>query len=236
MRELILSEIRRLAKASDGQPPGKSSFARQTGIREHQWSGALWARWSDALAEAGFEANSLQTRFNTADVLSRIIEACRHYQRIPTVAELKLYRLNDPTFPSKGAISGHFRSRDDLIAALRSRSVEDETCQDIASLLPAPDNSPAREPRSPKSDDGFVYLIKSGNHYKVGRSSDLERRIKEIRIALPEAATLAHVIRTDDPAGIEAYWHRRFADRRANGEWFSLSALDVAAFKKRKYQ
>lgn len=236
MRELILTEIRRLAEADGGRAPGKSLFTRQTGIREHQWSGVLWARWSDALAEAGFAANTLQARFETADVLSRIIEACRHYQRLPTVAEFKLYRLSDATFPSKGAIAGHFNSRRDLIRALHRRVAEDESCGDIVAMLPAAEGALPDAPRTSTPDDGFVYLIKSGNHHKIGRSSDLERRIKEIRIALPEAAILAHVIRTDDPAGIEAYWHRRFADRRANGEWFALGAPDVAAFKRRKYQ
>ena len=78
--------------------------------------------------------------------------------------------------------------------------------------------------------------MKSGDYYKIGRSDEVEKRVKQISTIMPETVELEHTIRTDDPVGIEAYWHRRFEEKRARGEWFRLSRNDVRAFKRRRFQ
>ena len=233
MRAHILNEIKRLAAAS-GESPGKKVFARETGIKEAQWSGVFWARWSDALTEAGLENNKFQGRFATEDVLEEIAKSCRSYARFPTSAEMKLYRRANPSFPSHGTIANHFSSRSELLEALTQYVGVREAYRDVASLLP--EVRPPAPVVYKQAPEGFVYLLRSGNHFKIGRSDELERRVKEIRISLPETVSLEHAIKIDDPPGIEAYWHRRFASLRANGEWFKLGPNELAAFKKRKYQ
>jgi hypothetical protein len=234
MRDHILSEIRRLTASNGGQPPGETLFARETSIGSHQWRGKFWARWGDALVEAGFAPNQWVTRLDSNTLLTAVIGAVRHYGRMPTLDELGLYRATDPSVPSAQAIRRHFVSRPGLIAALAKRAAEDPAYADIAAMLPV---APPPKPASlAKASDGFVYLFKSGEFYKIGQSKDLERRVKEVKIALPDKMEIIHSIRTDDPSGIEAYWHRRFGEKRANGEWFRLTSVDVMAFKKRKYQ
>jgi hypothetical protein len=83
---------------------------------------------------------------------------------------------------------------------------------------------------------GYVYLLKHGTRreYKIGRTKNPLRREGEIAVELPEKIQPIHVIKTDDPVGIENYWHTRFADKRKEGEWFALTAGDVRAFKRWK--
>jgi hypothetical protein len=61
-KEEILDEIKRIAAANDSIPPGAQRFRSETGISESAWSGKYWARWGDALREAGFSPNVCKRR------------------------------------------------------------------------------------------------------------------------------------------------------------------------------
>ena len=74
--------------------------------------------------------------------------------------------------------------------------------------------------------------MKSGKFHKIGKTNSIGRREYDLAIQLPEKPTTIHVIKTDDPDGIEAYWHKRFEAKRKGGEWFDLSSSDVKAFKR----
>jgi hypothetical protein len=235
MREQILNEIQRLAEANGGQPPGRRLLERKTGINEGAWFGKYWARWGDAVAEAGFAPNSKNEKLDEQFVLEKLAEITRHYGKVPASMEMRLFKRTHPDFPNEKTILGHFGGKQKLVARLAEWSRAHSQFADVANLLADIEAQPDISTTT-NSAEGLVYLIKSGAHYKIGRSDELERRMKEIKVALPEAFILVHTIRTDDPPGIEAYWHRRFADRRANGEWFKLSNSDIAAFKRRKFQ
>lgn len=235
-REHILAEIRRLA-AKSGTPPGRGVFEKETAIRRSEWEGLHWRSWSDALVEAGYEPNKRQDKFDTEELLRKYVEVVRHCGRIPAEVDVRMYSRSRPDFPSVPTLAKHFGNKAGLVAAFATFVHENkEEFADVVGFLPESEEEVRAAEEDVAPGEGMVYLLKSGAHYKIGRSDELERRVKQISVSLPESVTLEHAIRTDDPPGIEAYWHRRFADKRANGEWFKLTVGDIRAFKRRKFQ
>ncbi len=233
-REDIIRDIKKITEADGGKPPGARKFENETGIKESNWHGIYWARWGDALKEAGFSANSLQSKTADEAIFRALVEAVNHFGKFPTKAEYQLFRRSKPNSPSDRVLFGSQERRHGIIKDFRDWLNTKTDHTHIAALLPKIVDAASKNTNG--LVEGSVYLIKSGAHYKIGRSDQIERRVKEIRIALPDKAELVHHIRTDNPAGIEAYWHNRFADRRANGEWFKLTRADIAAFRKRRFQ
>jgi hypothetical protein len=235
----LLAEIRRTAAENGGTPLGWRRFEAATGIMYHDWCGKHFARWGDAIREAGLEPNKLSVAYSDTALYEALASLTRALGHFPTSDEIKLAARRDGDFPSE-KVFRRLGTRNARVVGLARFCAEHPGYEDVASIcaaVPLPSGEAEAEPSdvSAPAPVGFVYLMRSGRFYKVGRSNAVGRRERELAIQLPEKASVVHSIATDDPPGIEAYWHRRFAEKRANGEWFALTADDVAAFKRRKF-
>src|SRR5947208_873368 len=106
----ILAEIKRTAAENGGAPLGREAFFNATGIRQTDWYGKHWARWGDALKEAGFQPNQLQGPISDDQLLARLAALVRELNHFPTSGEVRLKARSDPSFPSHGTF-GRFGSR-----------------------------------------------------------------------------------------------------------------------------
>jgi hypothetical protein len=84
--------------------------------------------------------------------------------------------------------------------------------------------TPAKEKKRP----GYIYLLRAADgHCKIGRAGNVESRVRLIGTDIPYKVETVHTFPVDDSCAVELELHKRFADKRANGEWFRLDAADV---------
>jgi hypothetical protein len=60
--------------------------------------------------EAGSSANEKQAKSATDFIVAKFIEAARHYGRLPSAMELRIYRKAQTDFPNEKTIHTHFGS------------------------------------------------------------------------------------------------------------------------------
>jgi hypothetical protein len=234
-REHILSEIRRAARDNGGKPVGRTRFATLTGIKEADVI-HYWARWGDAVADAGFTPNVMEAKRESDAMFAVIVADIRSNGRFPTRTELRLRKKDNPAYPGEGVLQryGQQGLAEKVAAFVRDRPEDADVLAILEPLLARKPSAKAQAPVKPVVF-GHVYLMKSGKYHKIGRSNSAGRREYEVALQLPEPVKLMHTIKTDDPPGIEAYWHHRFRERRVRGEWFRLTADDITAFMRRSF-
>ena len=230
----ILNAIRETADANGGVPLGRERFEQQAGIKESAWLGRYWSCWNDAVREAGYSPNAMNQPHPVEDLLRPLARLASELGHIPTQPEMNLRRRNDPDFPSPDSIRRRLGRKSALAAKLLEFVRGNDNFQDVVSMcVPLIETDP-QEDTDTGLIPGHVYMLRHGTHYKIGRSTDPTRRYRDIGVQMPLDTEEVHMIATDDTAGIESYWHNRFAGKRLKGEWFGLSSQDVNAFKKRK--
>jgi hypothetical protein len=236
--EEITREIQRLAQMNGGEPLGERLFLAKTGLARSQLWSAGFSSYGNALVAAGYSKNKLKSASPPEVVLAALVDLIRSIGRFPTKGHIKVARAQDKSFPSYEAFltvaGGAFSNLPSVVL----QHCATNKITDIESLVPRNPAGASLKTKAAATQavTGYVYLVKHGNHYKIGRSNDTARRRREISLLLPQELQHVHIIETDDPEGIEAYWHRRLASKRLRGEWFALTTDDVAAFKRRRYQ
>ncbi|MBI5163793.1 MAG: GIY-YIG nuclease family protein [Magnetospirillum sp.] len=234
-KQSILEEIKRTAESNGGTPLGRLKFATETGIKESDWK-KHWVRWNDAVREAGLAPNEQTVAYDDDFLIEQYVELIRELGHFPVSAELRM-KARTSEFPSEKTLS-RLGAKPQLAEKIAEYCAKRNGYEDVIAICSVLMEGGLQAPEESATFDdaiGFVYMLKSGKFYKVGRSKSFDRRERELAIQLPQRADTVHVIRTDDPVGIEAYWHKRFEAKRKNGEWFELSAVDVKAFKRRKF-
>lgn len=81
----------------------------------------------------------------------------------------------------------------------------------------------SQRPSNPRS--GLVYVIQSGstNLYKIGRTTDIKRRLKQLQTSNGNSLSIWKLIYCHDAIAMETSLHQKFNSFRKQGEWFSLN-------------
>jgi hypothetical protein len=235
----VINRIRALASARGGHV-SFDAFLRETGIKDKWLRGQEWySGWNSLLSEVGLETRAFSRARTPLDTVAESVASLtERLGKWPTEDDIRRARARDRSFPSVQVV-GRFRRSGALARAvveLAEGSGRFLSAAAIAKphLVAEPDPEAASSKERVK---GYVYMYRSGRRYKVGKTSDPSRRFREVGLVLPDETHFVHSIPTDDPTGIEAYWHERFSSKRVrNTEFFELDSSDVQAFKRRKYQ
>ena len=80
-----------------------------------------------------------------------------------------------------------------------------------------------------------IYFIANGgcDQIKIGRSTDIRRRVKTLQTGNPSSLKLMGWINARDDAFLEKSLHGKYKDFRGIGEWFSIGPTEVLQELKR---
>src|SRR5579863_2622978 len=74
-----------------------------------------------------------------------------------------------------------------------------------------------------------VYVIGSHKlgYYKIGRCSNIKRRLSQIAVGCPYEVEIMAQWSTNEDKQLEAFLHAHFLPKHVRGEWFALTGNDL---------
>jgi len=240
-KEEILAEIRKTVVGNGGAIPGERAFLAATRIKASAWKGKYWARWTDAVREAGYDPNAMTQRIPDESILQQLAEFIVRLGYFPVRDEINIQAKTTSGFPIWQTIRRRYGGMPQTAKALLEFSRKTENTS-LAKLCEARLEREALKPKHdvnrqrPAVTVGFVYLKYSPSLrlYKIGKANNADKRGAGISLLLPEDLVAKHEIRTDCPYILEKYWESRFRAKKKQGEWYDLNSADIKTFKKRR--
>ena len=77
-----------------------------------------------------------------------------------------------------------------------------------------------------EEQESYVYLLKSGDLYKIGFASDWQKRKKSYDTHNPDYK-LIFLYKGYDSFEVESFLHKKYIDKNVQGEWFDLSDDEI---------
>lgn len=79
---------------------------------------------------------------------------------------------------------------------------------------------------------GYIYILKSRDLYKIGRTKNPEHRLKTYRTENPHGIRKILLQQVNDPEKAELALLKHFIAKKVKGEWFLLCQKDITEAKK----
>lgn len=73
----------------------------------------------------------------------------------------------------------------------------------------------------------YIYVIKSGVYYKIGKTTNIKQRMKALQYANPIEIELTLLQKLYHCSAREEDLQDRFNNRKVRGEWFQLTKKDI---------
>lgn len=123
-KEEILAELRKVVAANSGAIPGERTFMAATRIKQSAWKGKYWARWTDAVREAGYDPNAMTQKIPDEGILEGLAVFIAKLGRFPVRDEINIQARTVPGFPVWQTIRKRYGGMPQTAAALLDFSRE----------------------------------------------------------------------------------------------------------------
>jgi hypothetical protein len=228
-REKIVEQLTRTTAANGGVPLSTRAFFKETGLGPRDLHRCGWPTHGALLQSQGLARGTMRQAYSDEDLFRPLAELTQTLGHFPTQNEREVERHREPAFPSTEAYFRRARGTS-LKAEFVAWCRRCDEYPDLVAKLSGSDATAIRQARP--AVRGYVYMIRSGKRHKIGRETTAGARQAAAGTWLEDPAVV-HRIATDDPEGVERYWHERFRkqNKLVKGEIYDLNAVDVAAFR-----